>query len=111
MTHTVMEFEQENQPVAFNNNILRNYSSESFFGNFNAQQLPFPVNSITSQIENFSHTVTSRCISIADELVNKSVDKPLFLSLYFDGSKSNDGAGVGCILVSLEGEKLCYHAD
>jgi hypothetical protein len=29
----------------------------------------------------------------------------LFWTLYFDGSKSNDGAGAGCILVSPEGEK------
>ena len=36
MTHTVTEIEQENQPTAFNNNILGNYSSESFFGNFTA---------------------------------------------------------------------------
>jgi len=50
LTHTLTEFEQENQPVAFNNNILRNYSAESFFGNFNAQQSPFPVNSVISQI-------------------------------------------------------------
>lgn len=28
MTHTVTEFEQENQPIAFNNNILGNYSSK-----------------------------------------------------------------------------------
>jgi len=36
MTHTITKFEQENQPIAFNNNILGNYSSESFFGNFTA---------------------------------------------------------------------------
>lgn len=50
MTHTVTRFEQENQLIAFNNNILGNYSSESFFGNFNAQSSPFSVNNFTSQI-------------------------------------------------------------
>jgi len=54
MTHTVTEFEQENQPTTFNNNILGNYSSESFFGNFTAQPSPFPANNFTSQIEIFS---------------------------------------------------------
>jgi len=29
----------------------------------------------------------------------------LFWKLFFDGSKSNDGAGAGCILVSPQGEK------
>jgi len=56
MTHTVTDFEQENQPIAFNNNILGNYSSESFFGNFTAQPSPFSVNNFTSQIENYSRT-------------------------------------------------------
>jgi len=105
LTHTVIEFKEENQSVAFNKNILGNYSAESFFGNFNAHQSPFPVNSVISQIENFSRTDTSKCVSVVDELVDKPVNKPLFWSLHFDGSKSNDGAGAGCILVSLEGEK------
>jgi len=34
LTHTVTEFEEENQHVAFNNNILGNYSAESFFWEF-----------------------------------------------------------------------------
>lgn len=59
-----------------------------------------------SQIENFSHTDTLKFVSVVDELVNKPVNKPLFWSLYFDGSKSNDGAREGCILVIPEGEKM-----
>lgn len=41
--------------------------------------------------------------------MNNHVDR-LFWTLYFDGSKSNDGAGVGCILVSPENEKT-MHTD
>lgn len=106
MTHTVTEFEQENQPIAFNNNILGNYSSKSFFGNFTAQPSPFSVNNFTSQIENFSQTDTLKCVKIVEEIVNKTEDKSLFWSLYFDGSKSSEGAGEECILVSPEGEKI-----
>jgi len=105
MTHSVTEFEQENQPIAFNNNILGNYSSESFFGNFTAQPSPFSVNDFTSQIENFSQTDRSICVTIVEEIVSKIVDNSLFWPLYFGGSKSSEGAGAGCILVSPEGEK------
>ena len=105
MTHTVTEFEQENQPIAFNNNILGNYSSESFFGNYIAQPSPFLVNNFTSQIENFSQTDSSRCVNVTKNSINKIVDNSLFWSLYFDGSKSSEGSGAGCILVSPEGEK------
>eukprot|EP00253_Pinus_taeda_P026068 PITA_26068 len=34
-----------------------------------------------------------------------TVNTPLFWSLYFDGSKSSEGLGAGCILVSPHGEK------
>jgi len=105
MTHTVTEFEQENQPIAFNNNILGNYSSESFFGNFAAQSSPFSVNHSTSQIENYSQTDRSRCFNVTEKTVNNIVDNSLFWSLYFDGSKSSEGSGAGCILVSPQGEK------
>ena len=103
--HTIIEFEQENQSVAFNNNILGGYSTESFLGNFTAPRSPFSVNNFTSQIENFSQTNSSKCINIFDSTVDKPVNKSLFWSLYFDGSKSNDGTGVRCILIDPEGEK------
>ncbi len=85
MTHTVTEFEQENKPVAFNNNILGNYYFESFFGNYIAQPSPFSVNNFTSQIENFSQTDKSRCVNVTENFVNKNVDNSLSWSLYFDG--------------------------
>jgi len=58
-------------------------------------------NSVLSQIENFSQTDTSRYINFVD----KPVHKTLFWKLFFDGSKSNDGARAGCILLSPKGEK------
>ena len=91
--------------MAFNNNILGNYSSESFFGNFVSQPSPFSVNHFTSQIENFSQTDKSRCFNDAEKNVDIFINTPLFWSLYFDGSKSSEGSGAGCILVSPQGEK------
>lgn len=45
--------------------------------------------------------------------VRKTVVNYFFWKLYFDGSKSSDGAGVGCILISPEGEKtmLTYRLE
>jgi hypothetical protein len=54
-----------------------------------------------SQVENFSQTDSSKCINFIDSPVNKS----LFWKLFFDGSKSNEGAGAGCVLISPEGDK------
>ena len=74
MKHSVTDFEGDNEAVVFNNNILGNYSTESFFENFKAQMSPFLSNSITSQIENFSHVDFSRCVNM--------LEKPLINSLF-----------------------------
>lgn len=44
------DLDEENEPVVFKNNILGNYSLESFFGDFEAQSSPSPVNFDLSQI-------------------------------------------------------------
>lgn len=90
------KLEGENELVAYSNNIIRNYSVESFLGTFNAHTSPFLENSVVSQIEFFSQTNTSKYVTFVD----KPVVKYLFWKLFFDGSKSNDGVGAGCILVS-----------
>lgn len=38
-------------------------------------------------------------------MLEKTLVNSLFWKLYFDGSKSSDGARAGCILISPEGEK------
>lgn len=30
----------------------------------------------------------------------------MFWKLFFDGSRSNEGAGAGCVLIILEGDKI-----
>lgn len=98
--YIVIELEGENEPVAYSNNIIGNYSVESFLGNFISYTSPYLENSIGSQIEKLSQTNTSKCVNFVDKLVVIS----LFWKLFFDRSKSNDGLGARCILISLEGE-------
>lgn len=103
MKHSVTDFDEENERIVFSNNILGNYSFESFFENFLAQTSPFLFDSVSSQIKNYSKTDSYKCINIVDNIVNKHDN--LFWIISFDGSKSSEGAGAGCILVSIEGEK------
>ena len=97
-----MELEGENEPVAYNISIIGNYSVDSFLRNFNAHTSPYLEHSVLSQVEIFSRTDSSKCINFLDSLVNKS----LFWKLFFDGSKSNEGAGARCVLISPEGDKI-----
>ena len=77
--YIVIELEGENEPMAYSNNIIGNYSVESFLGNFNAYTSPFLENSVLSQIENFSQIDTSRCINFIDKPINKTLFWKLFL--------------------------------
>jgi len=99
--YIVTKLEGENELVAYNNNIIGDYYVDSFLGNFNAHTSPYLEHSVLSQVEKISQIDSSKCINFIDNPVNKS----LFWKLFFDGSKSNEGAGAGCILVSLEGNK------
>jgi len=86
--YIVTELEGVNEPIAYNNNIIVNYSIDSFLGNFNAHTSPYLEHSILSQVEIFSQTDSSKCINFIDNPINKS----LFWKLFFDGSKYNEGA-------------------
>lgn len=101
MKHTVIELEGPNELIAFTNNIIGNYSAKSFLGSFNAQVSPFPTNTVISQIEIFSQTNSSKCINFSNQIPKQS----LFWTLFFDGLKSKDGAGAGCILINPQGDK------
>ena len=101
MKYSVTQFEDEKQPMAFTNNILGNYSAEYFLGNFNAQKSQFLTNSTNSQVQKISQPDSSKCINIID----KPCINTFFWTLYFDGSKSGEFVGDGCILINLEGEK------
>jgi len=99
--YIVTELEGENEPVAYSNNIIGNYSVDYFLGNFNAHTSPYLEHSVLSQVENFSQTDSSKCINFIDSPVNKS----LFWKLSFGGSKSNEGAGERCMLINPKENK------
>lgn len=73
MKFTVTNLEGSNEPVAFTNNIIGNYSAESFLGSFNAQRSPFPDNIVVSQIEIFSQIDASKCVNLVDKIPNNSL--------------------------------------
>ena len=97
--YIVTELEGGNEPVVYNNSSIGNYSVDSFLSNFNAHMSPYLEHFVLSQVEIFSQTNSSKCINFLDSPINKY----LFWKLFFDGSKSSEGAGGGCILISLEG--------
>jgi len=64
MTYSMTDLDEENELVVFTNNILGNYSLESFFDSFPTLNSPFPIYSVLSQIDSL------RWINIVDNIVN-----------------------------------------
>ena len=87
----------------FINTILGNYCLDTFFGDFPAEE-PSISNNYVSKLLFCTHEPTSR-----DE--EQNIDAPElgkkedFWTLYFDGSKTKEGVGVGCVLIDLEKNK------
>ena len=120
MKHTVTDLNDPNEPVMFSNSILGNFCFETFFGEMEAELSPYANSNEqyelfhTTQIvqphcnivENCTKIVTNNC----KELVSSSsfsleLTDPNIWTLYFDGSKNKEGAGVGCLLIDLHGNR------
>jgi ribonuclease HI len=71
---------------------------DTYFGNFMAEVSPINDPRQRSEIKAFTQPTAS---------IQKSYepDKNQIWSLYFDGSKSKEGAGVGCIIIDPAGNK------
>lgn len=98
MRNVVTNIDGSNKPTMFNESLNIN----SFFGKFVVYISPFVNNDKKSKLLIFDKLVT--------------IDKKLFvvnfnpkceiLSLYFDGSKSKEGVGVGCLLLDCRDNKI-----
>ena len=107
MKHMVIEINSPNEPVLFSDSILGNYGYDYDLGSFPALKYAF-TNSINKSgilhcvFQEVSPSLVNNVNTVND--VNSLVDKPWHLS--FDGSRSNEGVGVGCMLLEPAGNKF-----
>ena len=97
----VTELDDSNEPVLFTDTIMGNYMVDSFFGNLEAE---------TSSVQDpEQHSKVFHFTQISDEIpVRNTTHLDLndgLWSLYFDGSKSKEGAGAGCLLIDPFGKR------
>jgi len=122
LKHTVTNLEAFNEPLSGDFPVLVNYSCDSDFGNF------APLSSNVPLTQNFEMTFQVNLLEAAEESIFyqepllETIDKVYgdekiirpeevakFCSqvwtLYFDGSKSQEGSGAGCILIDPKGKQ------
>ena len=115
MKHTVTELHDPSEPVLFSDCIMGNYMYELGFGNFKAENSALSENKQQSEICNVT-SVSPNCslketindvdnVNIVNIIESKVIVHSSIWTLYFDGAKSKEGAGVGCLLVDPQGNK------
>ena len=106
-----------NEPVLFSDSIMGNYTYELDFGNFKVENSPFTDIKQQYGISNFTciqpDFPSKSVVNIVDNQNyvyisdSKVVMNILSWTLYFDGSKSKEWAGVGCLLIDPKGNITC----
>ena len=96
---------------------MGNYTYELDFGNFKAENSPFIGIEQQYEISNFTYikhdSASQNVVNIADNQNyvyisdSKVIVNSLPWTLYFNGSKSKEGAGVSCLLIEPKGNKTC----
>jgi hypothetical protein len=121
LKHTITDLETLNEPSSTDFPVLGNYSYDSDFRNFSSlsSDVPLTQNSEMTFQENLP-TVVEEILSYQEPLL-KTMEKigrkeetsrqeeidgfpSLVWTLYFDGSKSQEGSGAGCILIDPKGK-------
>jgi hypothetical protein len=122
LKHIVTDLETLNEPSSTDFPVLGNYSCDSYFGNFYplSSNVPLTQNSEMIFREELSTAAeeTLLCQEPALEITEQTKGKeesnkkeeddtfyPQKWALYFDGSKSQEGLGAGCILINLKGKR------
>ena len=100
MKQTVTDLDGSNESVSFFDNQIEHFTFDTFFGDLPADV--FPVDNVQKQSQITHLTVVLFCNTIihnVDYLNTNFIIDPAIWTLFFDGSRSKDGAGIGCILI------------
>ena len=102
MKHIVTKLEAPNEPIMFINTILGNYCFDTFFGYFPVKSLV--LDNYVSELLFCTHKPTPRD---DEQNINtlESDKKEDLWTLYFDGSKTKEGVGVGCVMIDPKKNK------
>jgi hypothetical protein len=95
---TVTDLNDANEPFTASANSPKMQGMNTFFGNFMVE-----TSIITNQEKQSEHMTCTQSAVLPN--VSHTADEAHIWSLYFDGSKSKEGAGVGCVLIDPIGNK------
>lgn len=105
MKHIVTDLNDINEPIMFSKFVLGDYSFDSFFENFTIETSLYFNTTTRSELFDYTQFAGPNFSNLVIDRSSLNVNKNLWL-LHFDGSKTNEGAGIGCILKDPSGNKF-----
>jgi len=106
MKHMVIELEGKNEPISFTHTSLGNYFLEVNHGCYATQPSSIQTNE-HSKLLHYTRTETNDCTIVELDrfcFTNPILDINIW-ALFFNGSKSWEGLGAGCILIDPKKNK------
>jgi hypothetical protein len=107
LKHTITDLETLNEPSSIYYLVLGNYSCDFDFGNFSPLPSDVPLTQNSEMILHEKLLMTIEEILFCQEPALEEADRfcPQVWTLYFDGSKLQEGSGAGCILIDPKSKR------
>ena len=115
MKYNVTQLEGKNEPVNFSHSVLGNFLLELKPGNYQVEEANSESDE-QSDLLKFSWDDNIGCnivnlVSVSENRTSALEVENQFWLLYFDGSKTQEGSGAGCVLIDPEKINIFYLVD
>ena len=115
MKYNVTQLEGKNEPMNFSHSVLGNYFIDLEPRNYQEKEAS-DESDTQSKLLQFSQTDNIDCnvvnlVSRLESNTNSVELEDKFWLLYFDGSKTQEGSGVSCILIDPEKINIFFLVD
>jgi ribonuclease HI len=121
LKHTVTDLETLNEPSSTDFPVLGNYSCDSYFDNFSPLSSDVPLTQNSEMVFQEKSSIPTEETLFCQEPVLEIMEQKIrekesdkreetdnlrsqIWTIYFDGSKSQEGSGAGCILIDPKGK-------
>ena len=108
MKYNVMQLEGKNEPVNFSHSILGNYFIELEPGNYQAEEASgTPDTQLDLLRFSWADEFDCKIVELVSDVVvdSSTIEVDSFWTLFFDGSKTLEGSGAGCVLIDPKKNK------
>ena len=109
MKQNITQLEENNEHINFSSSVLGNYFLEIELGNYQDEEVSYELDTQSNLLQflwddDIDCNIVNLFTNVGND-TNQTYLEDRFWILYFDGSKTQEGSGAGCILIDPEKKK------